>query len=994
MAERQLRSKKENAMTTGLYLRALAVMALASVLFLPPIPAQAQDGGLSESFADPSLPGWEVSPNARVVDGTLLIEGSGYALHGGSWQDGTTTVRFRREGPGAVALNYQASDDGSYTARFSDEGVQLLSNQGGETVEFASIPKRGLEAEWNELKVLRAGEIHTVLLNDELVLEVAAPALLPPGGIMLVVDGEASVYFDDLVVEPRTDHGQVEAPGQGQGPAEGPAAAEQPAGGFPLSGMSWVRLGGPPGGLGYDIRMRPDNPDEMYVTDARAGIFKSDNGGQIWYATNGNLVFGADAVAPIFCATIDPHDHDTVWIGTQVSGHLYRSLDGGQSWETRDDGINHDARSLRGITFDPNDPDIVYVGLEVEAGQWQREHPEATAQMVGGEVYKSTDAGQHWTRIWQGPNVARYVWVNPRNSNRVYVSTGIFDRTPANSDHSAGDPGGVGVLRSDDAGQTWTELNENHGLGGRIIPSLFMHPSDPDILLAAVFGSNINNGVYVTRDGGDTWEQSLDYALGMHNVEIATSDPDIWYAATENAAFRSDDAGQTWEQYHLATADRDAGMPIDLQVDPRDPYRIFVNNYGGSNFVSTDGAATWTDASRGYTGAQVNVFMRPDDQVVAEAQTGIFDGKDGGLTWVGLKLVDEQAPATDPSLHVLLPHGGEVLHSTDGGETWSATPVVNLRTEFEAGRIERDLVASRLAVAPSDPQMVYLAFLDGLCGTGSSGACFDPMPGFFRSSDGGYTWEEVPAGPFEDAATLGIAVHPQDSLKLFAATSSGLYFSDDGGDAWQLNRNLTDVAADVAIWDTDSPLAQSNAVIITAVVFDPHQANTLYASALQKGVFRSEDGGVTWQTAAYGMDPNEPVLVLVPDPNRPGVIYAGSAWSGAFVSTDGAQTWQQISEGLEIRSVISLALTSDGLVLYAGTFSGGTWRLGGEGELGEEPVSEEQPAAMEPEALPAPIRWGLVGGAAVLILLVGGAVGLSLRRLRKGAKSRRGRSDV
>ena len=46
-----------------------------------------------------------------------------------------------------------------------------------------------------------------------------------------------------------------------------------------------MKLGGPPGGLGYDIRMRPDNPDEMYVTDARAGLFKSVDGGLTWQDT-------------------------------------------------------------------------------------------------------------------------------------------------------------------------------------------------------------------------------------------------------------------------------------------------------------------------------------------------------------------------------------------------------------------------------------------------------------------------------------------------------------------------------------------------------------------------------------------------------------------------------------------------------------------------------------------------------------------------------------
>jgi photosystem II stability/assembly factor-like uncharacterized protein len=945
----------------------------------------AQQPGFTDTFDDPTLSGWELSSNASLVDGQLIIEGNGYALRGGSWTDPVITVDFRKEGPGGLAIHYQVSDSGNYIVRLSEDGLQLMLDHQGEVTELASDLTALPLTDWNQLTIKKSGEAHSIFLNDQLVLEENVPNSLPEGGLLFSTEPEVTAFIDTVVVQV----GEGQSPGDDTAAEESSEADDNPyiTGDPAYKAPSWVSLGGPPGGLGYDIRMRPDNPDEMYVTDARAGIFKSVDGGLTWYAANGNLIFGADSVAPIFCATIDPHNYGTVWIGTQVTGHLYRSTDGGQSWETRDTGISHDARSLRGITIDPNNADIIYVGLEVEAGQWQREHAEATASMVGGEVYKSTDGGLTWTRIWQGPSVARYVWIDPRNSNRVYVSTGIFDRLPANSDLAANDPGGAGVLRSDDAGQSWTELNEQNGLGGRIIPSLFMHPADSDVLIAAVYGSNVSNGVYVTRDGGDTWEQSLDYPLGMHNVEIATSDPDVWYAATENVAFRSDDAGLTWQEYHLATPDRGAGMPIDLQVDPRDPYRIFVNNYGGSNFISTDGGANWADASKGYTGAQVNLFMLPGDMLVAEAQTGIFHGKDGGLTWVSLKFVDGQVGTIDPLSHVLLPRLGDVLHSTDGGVSWSTIRVIDLHAESEAGRIERDLVSSRLAVAPSDPHTVYLAFFDGLCAAGSSGSCFDPMPGFFRSSDGGLTWEEVLGGPFKHAATLRIAVHPQDGRKLFAATSDGLYTSDDGGDTWQQVSGLTEVAAQVAIWDSDSPLSRSNAVIITEVVFDPYNVNTLYAAALQKGVFRSDDGGATWQTAAYGMDPNEPVLKLLPDPNRPGVLYAGSSWSGVFVSTDGAQTWRHISDGLTITSVISLALTADGSILYAGTYNGGAWRLGGEGELGLIESSETQPEIppSEPETQDesAPTNWKLIIGAAILILLIGITLGLSLNRMRK-----------
>src|SRR3989304_463341 len=86
----------------------------------------------------------------------------------------------------------------------------------------------------------------------------------------------------------------------------------------PLANRTWFRMGGPIGGLGYDIRMRPDDPNVMYVTDAWAGVHKSTDGGRNWFTLNDGIDArtgsSGDAI-PVFCLTIDPNDPDIVWIG-------------------------------------------------------------------------------------------------------------------------------------------------------------------------------------------------------------------------------------------------------------------------------------------------------------------------------------------------------------------------------------------------------------------------------------------------------------------------------------------------------------------------------------------------------------------------------------------------------------------------------------------------------------------------------------------------------
>ncbi len=711
---------------------------------------------------------------------------------------------------------------------------------------------------------------------------------------------------------------------------------------------TWERMGGPPGGIGYDIRMRPDNPDIMYVTDVNSGLNMSTDGGHTWFPSNTGMeedIPPGAIGAPIFSCTVNPHDPNIVYAGTQILGHLYRSTDGGYSWQRWDNGVETYGRTIRGITVDPNDPNVLYLGVEVESFIVEQEYPGNHG--TRGEVYKSVDGGQNWFRIWEGENLARYVWVDPRNSNRIYVSTGIFDRGAFNANWETGDPGGVGILRSDDGGQTWTVLNENNGLGGRFIPSLYMHPTNPDILIAAVGMQGPQSGVYVTYDGGDTWQPAMLAEQGeTEAVEISETNPNIWYAAGEGVFFRSDDAGQTWQRFRLGSPDRGPGVPIDLQVDPRNPYRVFVNNYGGGNFLSEDGGETWVDASRGYTGAEmkaIGVAPWSSSTVYASANTGFFRSDDGGYTWVGAGPVDHRpgpgwgmlfysSRAGAPPTDMMVASGGTIWISHDGGNSWQDSPVANPEfhvppaPENPSGLLMTNIRA--MAVSPANPGYVYVAFATGSCLNGLLGECGRPSPGFFRSRDGGATWEHVQS-PFDTVGAMDMVADPNDPLTVYAGAGDGLYITHDGGDSWQRLQSLDDFAATGPPPDPDAVAWMGHpGVIISSIVFDPTNPQYIYLGTFSHAVVRSTDGGQTWEVSAAGMDPNEPIHRIVADPNVPGLLYAASGISGVFFSTDYGTTWQRLADGLYIYTVFDLALSPDGSVLYASTDGNGVYRLG------------------------------------------------------------------
>ncbi len=693
----------------------------------------------------------------------------------------------------------------------------------------------------------------------------------------------------------------------------------------------WVKLGGPPGGVGYDIRMRPDNPDEMFVTDVVAGVHKSVDGGKTWFQANNGIFADATGGVPIFSLTIDPHNYDVIWAGTYLNGHLYRSMDNGESWERRDNGITHDGRSWRGITVDPNDPNIVYLAGEVSAWMFDDD-----AGRVRGEVYKSANAGESWELIWEGENLARYVWINPRNSNRIYVSTGIFDRDPANSDKEIGVWGGVGILRSDNGGMSWEVLNEKNGLAGIIVPSIFMHPENPDTIIAAATGPfggppMESSGVYLTHDGGDSWERVLQNPNGgMEAVEIAMTQPNIWYAAgtvEEEGTFiwRSDDSGKSWQRYPIKSPDRRAGFPIDLQVDPRDPYRIFDNNYGGGNFVSEDGGETWMDASHGYTGSSIlGIGVAPWDSKVVFA--GEFHSNDGGNTWLGSGgggAAYVFPPSDDKE--IIATDWETLFHSDDGGGNWEMTIILDIGKEIEAGRLDGAAPMRAFAFAPSDPEIVYAGFASAGCFGDRPWDCSISSPRFARSFDGGYNWETMEGTPFENTGIMALDVHPQNPRRIYAATAIGLYLSEDGGGSWRHLQGLRDMTMNLPRGAEPSP---GENFIIYDVLIDPFEPQTIYAATLEYALWRSSDGGETWQQASAGMDPNQQMFGLLADPNRQDVIYASSSLSGVFVTTDGADTWQKLSDGLDFFNMKDMALSTDGSVLYVGTGGRGVYRLG------------------------------------------------------------------
>jgi photosystem II stability/assembly factor-like uncharacterized protein len=700
----------------------------------------------------------------------------------------------------------------------------------------------------------------------------------------------------------------------------------------------WIKLGGPLGGLGYDVRISPTDKKVMFVTDNFAGVNRSTNGGATWASSNTGITIRAgnshDAI-PIFSLTVDPNNPQRVWAGTAGEGSqfgVFRSDDGGLTWVPRVTGIDLNGAlnlTFRGFTVRPGNSDVVFAQCGVSTGLQGREF-----ERQQGRIYKTTNGGGAWTLVWSGDSLARYVIVHPTDPNTLYASTGFFDREAYNHDCSSGVPGGgVGVLKSTNGGASWSQTNS--GLTDLYVGSLRMHPQNPNVLLAGtgnnacsrLANNSVVSGVFRTEDGGASWTKVVVNDI-INGVVFSPSNPDIAYAGSFSAIYRSTDAGRTWIIRQGGAAGAfvwgpqgvRAGFPIDLTLDPAFPDVVYANNYGGGVFRSVSGGSSWDDWSQGYSGAELDrVAVSGADarQVYAVGRSGPFRSRDAGASWTGIATGDAASSPTsgwavavrpDNADTVLISdeHQGKLYYSSDAGNhfqrafTHPAADPSNKQTRqgFRA-----------LAYAPANSSIAY-------AGLSQERVFFDqftaPDPVIVKSTDGGVTWKGLTSNLHALNVTR-FAVHPQMSDLVYATTSKGLYITNDGGTTWVSASSL-------------------GGRRLLALAMDPSDPTMLYAGESPGGVWKTTDAGTTWSGPHNtGFASGAPgIEALAIDPQDSDVVYAADISSGVYRSTNGGQTWAAFPDatmtGLSTRAVVDLAFSAHASQLYAASRGGGMFR--------------------------------------------------------------------
>ena len=261
-----------------------------------------------------------------------------------------------------------------------------------------------------------------------------------------------------------------------------------------------------------DIVIDPTDPSTWYVGVGSGGVWKTDNASTTW-----TPVFDNEGSYSIGCITLDPNNPNTVWVGTgeNVSGRhvgygdgIYRSRDGGQSWENM--GLK-ESEHIGMIRIDPRDSNTMFVA--VQGPLWSG----------GGDrgLYKSADGGQNWRKVlgdghgntdeddqYTGVNE---VHMDPRNPDIMFAVT--WQRMRNVAVVMDGGPG-TGIHKSEDGGETWRELTNGLPEGDMGKTGMAISPQNPDTIYATIELENRTGGFWRSDDGGESWEKKNDYLSG------------------------------------------------------------------------------------------------------------------------------------------------------------------------------------------------------------------------------------------------------------------------------------------------------------------------------------------------------------------------------------------------------------------------------------------------------------------------------------------------
>ncbi len=662
-----------------------------------------------------------------------------------------------------------------------------------------------------------------------------------------------------------------------------------------------------------DLELHPKNDRIIYAGTAGGGVWKSANGGATY-----TPIFD-DYCQSIGAVELDPSDPDnTVYVGTgevwtrnsvSVGDGLYKTVDGGSSWNKI--GFEKSER-IAGIQVNPANRDEIYVA--VLGPLWSDSEERG--------LYKTTDGGKTWNKILfvSKRAGASDLTLDPKDPNTIYVAfwevrrlpwvfdsggeqSGLYKSTDGGKTfakiHNGFPPGKLGRLaiavapsnpkvlytvvegkpderkglyRSDDAGASWKQLNNDFGIVVRpfYFSRIEVDPKNPDVVVkAGLLGS-------ISRDGGKTFKNLGPNHSDVHDIVFSINNSDHMHIATDGGIYRSWDGGTTLEIVE--------NIPVSqfyhVSVDNEEPYNVYGGLQDNGCWFgpsASPGGIEAKDWVRAGVGDGYRVYRHPTKKLVYSEMQGAenvwrFDpAKDQAQT------IQPLAGKGDPKLRF------------NWNASLAVSPTVN----------DRVYIGSQFVHRSDDMGETWVKLSPDLTTNDPKKQAQEDSGGLSRDN----------SGAENHCTVFTIAESPLDANQVWAGTDDGnLQLTKDGGKTW------TNVIANV-------PGLPKNTMVyhIEASVFNKANAYVVF-TGYQTGdqtpyVYKTTDFGATWKSIAtpeiYGFARN-----IQEDYVNENLLFLGTEF-GLFISLNGGQNWYKFTNNMPAANVhfIELHKKTNDLVL-------------------------------------------------------------------------------
>ncbi len=584
-------------------------------------------------------------------------------------------------------------------------------------------------------------------------------------------------------------------------------------------GASWENMGLKNSEHIGKIIVHPDNSDIVYVaaigplwsSGGDRGVYRTTDGGKTWNAVLtidehtgvNDIIMDHKNPEVIYAAAFQRRRHVFTYLGGGPGSGLYKTVNGGESWEKINKGLPTVDMGRIGLTISPANHEIIYAIVEAAQGK--------------GGFYKSTNRGASWTKQGNHSTSGNYyqeIIADPINPEKIY-SMNTFMQVSTDGGKSF-----------KNVGETFKHV-DNH--------CLWIDPKDTDHLLAGCDG-----GIYESFDGAATWQYKANLPITQfYKVAVDNTEPFYYiYGGTQDnfsmggpsrtisangisnhewfmthggdgfeSAIDPDNPNIVYAQSqygNLVRYDKLSGEKLGIKPLPRkgeNTYRwnwdapLEVSAHQGGRiyfaanklFRSDDKGNSWKVISDDLT-AQIN---RNDLKVMGQVWSTDAVAKNSSTSPYGTIVAFSESPLNENLLYVGT-DDGLIQITEDGGENWK-------KVENIEGVPSRTYVNEVMA-SKHDENVVYAAFNHHKYG--------DFKPYIFKSEDKGRNWSSISNNLPERGSVYALEEDPVDPNLLFAGTEFGLFYTSNGGNTWiQLKTGLPTIAVrDIAIQPRENDL--------------------------------------------------------------------------------------------------------------------------------------------------------------------------------------------